>query len=83
MAKFIPKCRPLVAKFPTNAFWRQLLTKFASYKVPPVMVSTGSVAPLAMFVFCSPGWRQLQTGRSEETTVSGVSEPVEQELKEN
>ena len=39
-----------------------------------------------MFVFCffcSPGWRQLQTGRSEETTVSGLSEPEEQELKEN
>ena len=32
--------------------WRHLLTKFASYKVPPVMVLThGSVVPLAMF-FC-------------------------------
>ena len=36
----------LVAKFCTNAkisnkfMWRHLLTKFASYKVPPVMVST-------------------------------------------
>ena len=30
--------------------WRHMLTKFASYKVPPVMVSTlGSVVPLAMF----------------------------------
>ena len=29
-----------------------LFTKFASYKVPPVMVSTqGSVVPLAMFAF--------------------------------
>ena len=29
-----------------------MFTKFASYKVPPVMVSThGSVVPLAMFVF--------------------------------
>ena len=32
--------------------WRHLLTKFVSYKVPPVMVSThGSVVPLAMFQF--------------------------------
>ena len=30
--------------------WRHLLTKFARYKVPPVMVSThGSVVLLAMF----------------------------------
>ena len=55
----------MVAKFITNskgvlwwlnlqqmhvAAWRHLLTKFASYKVPLVMVSThGSVVPLAMF----------------------------------
>ena len=33
-----------------KCMWRHLLTKFASYKVPPVMVSThGSVVPLAMF----------------------------------
>ena len=32
--------------------WCHLFTKFASYKVPPVMVSThGSVVPLAMFSF--------------------------------
>ena len=32
---------------------RRLVTKFYSYKVPPVMVSThGSVVPLAMFSFC-------------------------------
>ena len=32
--------------------WCLLFTKFASYKVPPVMVSThGSVVPLAMFAF--------------------------------
>ena len=32
--------------------WRHLLTKFASYKVPPVMVSTHrSVVPLAMFYY--------------------------------
>ena len=47
----------LVAKFLTNAIsnkcmWCHLFTKFASYKVPPVMVSTqGSVVPLAMFAF--------------------------------
>ena len=36
--------------------WRQLLTKFASYKVPPVMVSThGSVVPLAMFLYILKG----------------------------
>ena len=30
--------------------WCHLFSKFASYKVPPVMVSThGSVVPLAMF----------------------------------
>ena len=59
------KWHHLVAKFPTNScganWWPKffpmqvappvdLLTKFASYKVPPVMVSThGSVVPLAMF----------------------------------
>ena len=50
------KWRHLVAKFCTNArifntfMWGHLLTKFASYKVLPVMVSThGSVVPLAMF----------------------------------
>ena len=39
--------------------WRHLLTRFTSYKVPPVMVSThGSVVPLAMFFFCldKSGW---------------------------
>ena len=33
-----------------------MFTKFASYKVPPVMVSThGSVVPLAMFFFSRGG----------------------------
>ena len=48
----------MVAKFCTNArisnkfMKRHLLTKFASYRVLPVMVSThGSVVPLAMFLF--------------------------------
>ena len=36
-----------------KCMWRHLLTKFASFKVPPVMVSThGSVVPLAMFINC-------------------------------
>ena len=52
--KEIPsKWRHLVAKFCTNARISNkfMLTKFASYEVPPVMVSThGSVVPLAMFV---------------------------------
>ena len=40
------------ARIPNKFMWRHLLTKFASYKVPPVMVSThGSVVPLAMFNF--------------------------------
>ena len=35
--------------------WCHLFNKFASYKVPPVMVSThGSVVPLAMFVVFKP-----------------------------
>ena len=34
-----------------KCMWSHLLTKFAIYKVPPVMLSThGSVVPLAMFV---------------------------------
>ena len=39
-----------------KCMWSHLLTKFAIYKVPPVMLSThGSVVPLAMFLcifFC-------------------------------
>ena len=52
-----------MAKFCTNArisnkfMWRHLLTKFASYRVLPVMVSThGSVVPLAMFFICANFW---------------------------
>ena len=34
-----------------------MFTKFASYKVPPVMVSThGSVVPLAMFMYVQTYW---------------------------
>ena len=41
---------PTKARISNKFMWRHLLTKFASYKVPPVMVSThGSVVPLAMF----------------------------------
>ena len=46
--------RHLVAKFLTDARISNnfMLTKFASYKLLPVMVSThGSVVPLAMFLY--------------------------------
>ena len=47
--------------------WRHLFTKFASYKVPPVMVSThGSVVPLAMFLklFMRDAGKEAETERS-------------------
>ena len=45
-----------MAEFPTNACGAICFTKFASYKLPPVMVSThGSVVPLAMFPLFSFG----------------------------
>ena len=43
-----------------------MFTKFASYKVPPVMVSThGSVVPLAMFLSKGP-----ERSKSETVTVT-------------
>ena len=47
---FLMQVAPFGGCISDKCIWRQLFTKFVSYKVPPVMVSThGSVVPLAMF----------------------------------
>ena len=51
---FLMQVAPYGGQISNKCMWHHLLTKFASCKVPPVMVSThGSVVPLTMFIINS------------------------------